>query len=449
MSDDNLNEPEPLQDDYVVARTDVPPTSAVRTDIDVHRKDVLTNADRPPLLSWGAIFGGLVTLIAVSWLLYLLGTALGISVADATDGEAIGLGLTTASVIWILLSSLIAFFIGAMATARLSGKVDDTVGMLHGMTLWGLATTLMVVLSYFGISNLLQTGTELVSSTTKVATTAITEAGSGLASTGSMVASAAQTKLGENIQARIKRRASSVLSKMDAEGGPEIDKAEVRESIESLNSDDLSKVATHITAGEMTMAKETLADATDLSQREISDLVEGISAEFEEQLGTDNNDTDLAGDIANAIKRQSSDLIADLDANGGPKVSQKDVRDAMKELSPETMKTVAYRLVSGDVQGAKDNLTANTNLSSRQINDIVDGVNEDVSRTVDKYQREAAEVADAAADYAAGVLWAAFAASALGLAVSILGGWLGTETTRQLQVEVRTVGDRNQSIGHV
>lgn len=449
MSDDNLNEPEPLQDDYVVARTDVPPTSAVRTDIDVHRKDVLTNADRPPLLSWGAIFGGLVTLIAVSWLLYLLGTALGISVADATDGEAIGLGLTTASVIWILLSSLIAFFIGAMATARLSGKVDDTVGMLHGMTLWGLATTLMVVLSYFGISNLLQTGTELVSSTTKVATTAITEAGSGLASTGSMVASAAQTKLGENIQARIKRRASSVLSKMDAEGGPEIDRAEVRESIESLNSDDLSKVATHITAGEMTMAKETLADATDLSQREISDLVEGISAEFEEQLGTDNNDTDLAGDIANAIKRQSSDLIADLDANGGPKVSQKDVRDAMKELSPETMKTVAYRLVSGDVQGAKDNLTANTNLSSRQINDIVDGVNEDVSRTVDKYQREAAEVADAAADYAAGVLWAAFAASALGLAVSILGGWLGTETTRQLQVEVRTVGDRNQSIGHV
>lgn len=449
MSDDNLNEPEPLQDDYVVARTDVPPTSAVRTDIDVHRKDVLTNADRPPLLSWGAIFGGLVTLIAVSWLLYLLGTALGISVADATDGEAIGLGLTTASVIWILLSSLIAFFIGAMATARLSGKVDDTVGMLHGMTLWGLATTLMVVLSYFGISNLLQTGTELVSSTTKVATTAITEAGSGLASTGSMVASAAQTKLGENIQARIKRRASSVLSKMDAEGGPEIDRAEVRESIESLNSDDLSKVATHITAGEMTMAKETLADATDLSQREISDLVEGISAEFEEQLGTDNNDTDLAGDIANAIKRQSSDLIADLDANGGPKVSQKDVRDAMKELSPETMKTVAYRLVSGDVQGAKNNLTANTNLSSRQINDIVDGVNEDVSRTVDKYQREAAEVADAAADYAAGVLWAAFAASALGLAVSILGGWLGTETTRQLQVEVRTVGDRNQSIGHV
>ncbi|MFG0332322.1 MAG: hypothetical protein ACF8TS_03075, partial [Maioricimonas sp. JB049] len=92
------------------------------------REEVVTNLDRPPLLSWGAIVGGVVFLVASSWLLNLLGFAMGVSVADATDGDAINNGLSIGAIVWIILSALIAYFLGSLLTARLSGKIDSTVG---------------------------------------------------------------------------------------------------------------------------------------------------------------------------------------------------------------------------------------------------------------------------------------------------------------------------------
>src|SRR3569832_569620 len=44
------------------------------------------------LISWGAIIAGLFFVITASWLLFLLGSAIGVSIADASDMEAIGKG---------------------------------------------------------------------------------------------------------------------------------------------------------------------------------------------------------------------------------------------------------------------------------------------------------------------------------------------------------------------
>jgi ElaB/YqjD/DUF883 family membrane-anchored ribosome-binding protein len=99
--------------------------------------------------------------------------------------------------------------------------------------------------------------------------------------------------------------------------------------------------------------------------------------------------------------------------------------------------TLAMRLARGKTQSAKDVLAANTNLTSRQVDDIVGGVQEDVSRLIQRYQNEAAEVVEAASTYIQAVLWGVFLASALGLAISLLGGCVGTESTRTIEVERR------------
>lgn len=401
------------------------------------REEIITDADRGSLLSWGAIIAGLFVLVATSWLLYLLGLALGVSVADASDGDAIGEGLGMSVVAWMLVSSLAAYFLGSMLAARVSGKTDSTVGMLHGLTLWGVATTLMVVLSYIGVTNLLQTGYSVAKSTASAVTSAVSATAGQTVDAAQAVSGAVDGELADNIQARLKRRASSVIAKSDASGGTDVSQQEIRDAIENIDTETMTEIAKNIAMGERRTAREKLAEATNLTTDEVRDLVEGVANEFEQQLGTDGNDTGLVGDISKSLQRQASDLVADLDAAGGADVSQSDIQTAMSQLTPETMRKVATRLAQGNTRGAKDVLTANTTLTGRQVDDIVQGVDEDVSRTIQRYQDKASAVVEKVSTYTQAVLWTVFIASALGLAISLLGGWLGTESTRFIEVERR------------
>ena len=94
-------------------------------------------------ISWGAIFAGAVIALAIGLMLNMLGVAVGASLVDtaARNGPAassIGLGAAA----WMLVSNLIALFVGGYAAARLSGTADGTDGTLHGVAVW--AATLLV-----------------------------------------------------------------------------------------------------------------------------------------------------------------------------------------------------------------------------------------------------------------------------------------------------------------
>src|SRR3569623_810611 len=109
------------------------------------------------LLSWGYIIAGLFFVISASWLVFLLGSAIGVSIADASDMEAIGKGFGLGAAIWIVLSGIISFFLGSWEAARQSGRPDDNDGMLHGLTLWSVATVEMLVLGSWGIGRVIHT----------------------------------------------------------------------------------------------------------------------------------------------------------------------------------------------------------------------------------------------------------------------------------------------------
>ncbi|GJL73603.1 MAG: hypothetical protein NMNS01_28020 [Nitrosomonas sp.] len=407
----------------------------------VAHDEAAAEVNRLSLISWGSVLAGLVFIVAISWLLNLLGMAIGVSAADAADATSISGGFGISAVIWIVISSMIVYFLGAMLTARLSGKHDKTTGMLHGVTLWGVTTTLMLVLGFIGITGLLQTGQSLLSSTASTVVNTASALGSGTSDTASYIAQQASdaedSKIVNKIQAKLKRHASSLIADADPKGGAEISQRDVRETIDQLDSDALEKMATQLIDGDTEQAKETLANNSGLSEQEIDTLIESMSQEVQEMLGTENIDDGLTAEIQNRVKQRFARFASDLDAPGGPNVSSQDIQQALEQIDMQTLQSVATRLIMRDTESAKDVLIANTNLTDAQIDDLVDGVNREVEQTITKYQNELNSATEAVATYSQAVLWAVFSASAIGLLLSILGGAMGAATTQRLYVASR------------
>ena len=145
-----------------------------------------------PSLSWGAVIAGLFIVLSVGWLLELLGVAIGISIADVSDSITMGGTLAPAASIWLLVCWLVSFFLGAMVTARLAGRIDDTSGMLHGLTLWAVATVVTVSLTYYGMSVLANTGTQALGVAAKGVGSTLSATATGVESTSSGIASVVQ-----------------------------------------------------------------------------------------------------------------------------------------------------------------------------------------------------------------------------------------------------------------
>ena len=96
-------------------------------------------------IAWGAVFAGVVIVLAVQILLNLLGVGIGAALMDpmaATDPAAWGIGVA----LWWVIVGLIALFLGGWVAGHLATNPDRRDGALHGLVTWGLATVLGVAL---------------------------------------------------------------------------------------------------------------------------------------------------------------------------------------------------------------------------------------------------------------------------------------------------------------
>lgn len=274
----------------------------------VYEEALVAETDRKPLISWAAVFAGLVFVVAGAWLLFLLGSAIGVSVADASDAEAMGKGLGIGATLWMLLSSFLVFFLGSLLTARLSGRSEHAIGMLHGVTLWSVGTVLMLVLGTWGIRGLIHTGTAAV-------TTAVS-AGASITATGAQAqddaAGLANSPLATSIQARIKREIADALATAPRDGpaqrlepgrpidrqqpgvtgqrpeasrAPTASQQEIRRALDQIDAETLIAAGQQIIAGEPDRARDVLAVHTTLSESEIDAIVRNVSQEMNQQIG--------------------------------------------------------------------------------------------------------------------------------------------------------------------
>ena len=120
------------------------------------RIDPVTSNHVHRRISWAAVFGGVIMIIAVQLLLSLLGAGIGFTTVDAKagttpDASSIGIGAG----VWFLVSSIIALAFGGYVSAWLAGIEHRFDGVLHGLITWGIATLLTLWLLTSAIGGIL------------------------------------------------------------------------------------------------------------------------------------------------------------------------------------------------------------------------------------------------------------------------------------------------------
>ena len=88
-------------------------------------------------ISWAAIFGGVILVVAVQLLLGLLGVGIGLGSVNTNGGttpDASSFGIGAGA--WWLVSSIIALGFGGYASAWLAGIEIRWDGVLHGLITW-------------------------------------------------------------------------------------------------------------------------------------------------------------------------------------------------------------------------------------------------------------------------------------------------------------------------
>ncbi|HYI83269.1 MAG TPA: hypothetical protein VEX11_08695 [Acetobacteraceae bacterium] len=101
----------------------------------------------PPRISWGAVIAGAAVAVIVGLMLNVLGVAVGASAIDAVDRDTpTGATFSVVGGLWLLAANLVGLAVGGYVAARFSGTADDTDGVLHGLSVWGIGYLLSAVL---------------------------------------------------------------------------------------------------------------------------------------------------------------------------------------------------------------------------------------------------------------------------------------------------------------
>lgn len=137
-------------------------------------------------LSWGAIFAGVVTFLALFIVFTTIGSAAGLGSLNFTSPNPFS-GLGTGSLIWVVLTMLLSFF----GSGYVSGLAARRVGVLHGFVTW--ATNLVVLIVFVAI---------ILSSLLSLAGSAIGAAGSAIG-TGADAATTAITEGFSSLQENV------------------------------------------------------------------------------------------------------------------------------------------------------------------------------------------------------------------------------------------------------
>lgn len=149
--------------------------------------------DTPPVesslsaVSWGAIIAGAVSAAALTIVLMLLGSGLGLTMVSPWTNQ--GIGITTFAVsaaIWMIVIQWLSSALGGYMTGRLRARwvgvhTDETFfrDTAHGLLAWALATLLVVYIASSGLTSAVGTGVQAAS---KVASGAAMGASSSAAS---------------------------------------------------------------------------------------------------------------------------------------------------------------------------------------------------------------------------------------------------------------------------
>jgi len=92
-------------------------------------------------MRWSAVFAGWFVATGIAIVLYGAGLALGFSAFDPHNVPAAAKGVGIGTIIWMVLTWAASLFVGGLFASWFDGRADETMGSLHGVTVWGVAIT--------------------------------------------------------------------------------------------------------------------------------------------------------------------------------------------------------------------------------------------------------------------------------------------------------------------
>jgi hypothetical protein len=245
-------------------------------------------------MRWSAIIGGWLVATGIASLMYVAGLALGFAAFDPYNAEATAKGLGMGTAVWMVLTWAVSLFLGGMFASWFDGRSDQTMGTLHGVTVWGLSVAASGLLLAVGLTQVVQGGAAIVqggattgAAAAGMAVPQMTPRGSATGGPTDEAITGLQAQLTQRVAQTTARSASPAMAPSGSATQPSTqpsgpsNPADVRRATDQLDRQSMAAVAGALIKGNTENAKALLAANTSMSQAEIDQTVQSVSAQVE------------------------------------------------------------------------------------------------------------------------------------------------------------------------
>lgn len=328
-------------------------------------------------LSWGSIFAGVVTFIALFMTFSLIGSAIGFGMVEPTSNnplDGVGTGLMIWTVVTLILSLFGAGFVSGVAARR--------VGLVHGFLTWATSMIVTIImLSYLTIG-------------------AFSVVGSLLGNIASAVGSGV-----ENVASGTADVASKAFDEITGNMG-------------DINTDQLETDVRDV-------LKDT--DVPELQPNYLQDQVSDATSDITDagkKIATDPNKADaIIDDLSTKLKDRATKISDSVDEEAISNAVAKNT-----DLNQQEAQEATQNIVNG-LQKASDE--AQQQIETAQQN--LEQAKQDIDQAVKDARKKADEVSDATAKAS---IWG-FIAMVLGLVLTSIGGMVGANVVKTADHENR------------
>ena len=241
-------------------------------------------------ISWTAIFSGWLVALGFAWLFYIMGVAVGFSAFDVNASDSVAKGIGIGTTIWVILTWAVSLFLGGMFASWVDARPNTTVGALHGVAVWGLASGMTLLLAAMGFTNLLQGAAGLVQTSAAMGAATAAGAGGGSETPLGRASSLVGTQLKRAVAQTSSRQNASTVAASGTTGGPAPTPptaassgtaGESRPTIAGLSNETTAAAALDLLRGRNDDAKARLVADSGLQPAEVDSVLQSLSSQLE------------------------------------------------------------------------------------------------------------------------------------------------------------------------